>query len=65
MAFDDAETFQKKVQTIRESYFTNKAKSDTIVESVISDEPVEELTEEVKKPVDPKMAAYMSAMYNK
>ena len=65
LAFDDAETFAKKIQTIRESYFTNKAKSDTIVESVISDEPVEELTEEVKKPVDPQMAAYMSALYNK
>jgi hypothetical protein len=65
LAFDDAETFAKKVQTIRESYFTNKAKSDTIVESVITDEPVEELTEEVKKHVDPKMAAYMSALYNK
>ena len=65
LAFDDAETFAKKIQTIRESYFTNKAKSDTIVESVISDEPVEELTEEVKKSVDPKMAAYMSALYNK
>ena len=65
LAFDDAKTFQKKIQTIRESYFTNKAKSDTIVESVISDEPVEELTEAVKKPVDPQMAAYMSAMYNK
>ena len=65
LAFDDAETFAKKVQTIRESYFTNKAKSDTIVESVITDEPVEELTEEIKKPVDPKMAAYMSALYNK
>jgi len=65
LAFDDAETFAKKVQTIRESYFTNKAKSDTIVESVITDEPVEELPEEVKKPVDPKMAAYMSALYNK
>lgn len=65
LAFDDAETFTKKVQTIRESYFTNKAKSDTIVESVITDEPVEELTEEVKKHVDPKMAAYMSALYNK
>ena len=65
LAFDDAETFTKKIQTIRESYFTNKAKSDTIVESVVSDEPVEELTEEVKKSVDPQMAAYMSALYNK
>lgn len=65
LAFDDAETFAKKVQTIRESYFTNKAKSGKIVESVVTDEPVEELTEEVKKSVDPKMAAYMSALYNK
>ena len=65
LAFDDAETFAKKVQTIRESYFTNKAKSGKIVESVITDGPVEELTEEVKKSVDPKMAAYMSALYNK
>jgi hypothetical protein len=60
LAFDDAETFEKKVQTIRESYFTNK--TSTIVESVVTDTPIEALTEE--KFVDPKMKNYMSTLNN-
>ena len=62
LAFDDSETFAKKVQTIRENYFTNKAS--TIVESVVTDTPVENLTEEVKKPVDPSISKYMSVLNN-
>jgi hypothetical protein len=49
------------VKTIRENYFTTK--SATIVESVVTDAPVDVLTEE-KKPakVDPAMSAYLSAL---
>ena len=61
LAFEDKETFEKKVQTIRESYFTNKTSS-TIVESVVTDTPVESLTEE--KAVDPSIKRYMSALNN-
>jgi len=60
LSFDNAETFEKKVQTIRENYFTNKAS--TIVESVVSDTPIEALTEQ--KYVDPKMKNYMASLNN-
>ena len=63
LAFEDAESFAKKVETIRENYFTNKVTS-TIVESVVTDTPVENLTEEVKKPVDPIMSKYASVLNN-
>lgn len=62
LAFEDSESFAKKIQTIRENYFTNKAS--TIVESVVTDTPVENLTEEVKKPVDPSISKYMSVLNN-
>lgn len=61
LAFEDAETFSKKVQTIRENYFTNKPTS-TIVETVVTDTPVETLTEE--KAVDPSIKKYMSVLNN-
>ena len=62
LAFEDAETFAKKVETIRENYFTNKSTSSTLVESVVTDTPVETLTEE--KAVDPSIKRYMSALNN-
>jgi len=62
LAFEDSESFAKKVQTIRENYFTNKAS--TIVESVVTDTPVEMIAEEVKKPVDPSISKYMSVLNN-
>ena len=61
LVFEDADTFATKVQTIRENYFTNKA-GKVIVESVVTDEPVETLTEE--KVVDPTMKRYMHALNN-
>jgi len=61
LSFEDSETFEKKVQTIRENYFTNKATS-TLVESVVTDSPIENLTEE--KAVDPSIKRYMSALNN-
>ena len=63
LVFEDEESFETKVKTIRENYFTNKVTS-TIVESVVTDTPIESLTEEVKKPVDPTISKYMSALDN-
>ena len=60
LSYEDAESFEKKVQTIRENYFTKKAA--TIVESVVTDTPVEVLTEEKKPQVDSTMTAYLSAL---
>jgi hypothetical protein len=60
LAFEDVETFEKKVQTIRENYFTNKAS--TIVESVVTDTPIEMIAEE--KAVDPSIKRYMSVLNN-
>ena len=61
LAFEDAESFATKVQTIRENYFTNKA-GKVIVESVVTDTPVESLTEE--KVIAPQMKQYMTALNN-
>lgn len=61
LAYEDADTFATKVQTIRENYFTNKA-GKSLVESVVTDTPVESLTEE--KVVDPSMKRYMNALNN-
>jgi hypothetical protein len=59
LSYEDAESFEKKVQTIRENYFTTKAAAD--VKSVVTDAPVDTLTEETKIS-DPKMSAYLSAL---
>lgn len=60
LSYEDAATFETKVKTIRENYFTNK--QTTVVESVVTDAPVEVLTEEKKPQVDPTMNAYLSAL---
>lgn len=60
LAYDDAETFKTKLDTIKESYFGSK-KAPVSVQSVVTDEPVvEELTEE--KRIDPVMAGYLRAL---
>lgn len=61
LSFDDVETFKAKLQTIKENYFGQKQAS-TIVESVVTDEPVEQLDESVKPQVDPLMARYLTAL---
>lgn len=61
LSYEDAESFKSKVQTIRENYFTTKAQAE--VNSVVTDTPVESLTEEKK--VDPQMAAYLSILNRK
>ena len=63
LSFEDEETFAKKVKTIRENYFTGK--TSTNVEYVVSDGPVEDLTEDNKHPVDPQMAKYLNALKQK
>jgi len=61
LSYDGAESFETKVKTIRENYFTTKAST---VQSVVTDAPVESLTEEVSKKLDPTMSAY-AAQLNK
>jgi len=57
LSFEDKESFEKKVATIRESYFATKP-SKKNVETVVTDEPVQ-LEEETKKvSSDPKISAY-------
>ena len=63
LEFDGVESFEKKAQTIRESYFTNKATTKTVVESVVTDAPVT-LTEESTKYVDPSIKGYLSVLDN-
>ena len=61
LSYEDAETFETKVKTIRENYFSGKVATE--VSSVVTDAPVEVLTEEKKvAPADPKMSAYLSAL---
>ena len=59
LTYESAETFETKVKTIRENYFTTKAAD---VKSVVTDAPVETLTEEKKPQVDPTIASYVSAL---
>lgn len=60
LEFDGVDSFEKKAQTIRESYFTNKATT-TVVSSVVTDEPVV-IKEEVQ--VAPQMKQYLSILDN-
>jgi len=60
LSYEDAESFETKVKTIRENYFTTKSTAD--VKSVVTDAPVEALTEEKKVDLDPQMSAYLTAL---
>jgi len=60
LSYEDAESFETKVKTIRENYFTTKAATE--VKSVVTDAPVETLTEEKKEKIDPSMSAYLSVL---
>lgn len=59
LSYDDADTFSTKLQTIRENYFGGK-KVATGVKSVVSDTPVETLTEQA--PVDASVKKYLSEL---
>jgi hypothetical protein len=56
LSYEDLDTFNVKLQTIRENYF-GKKQTAVEVKSVVSDTPVETLTEEA--PVDPSVAKYL------
>jgi hypothetical protein len=60
VAFEGSESFETKIKTIRESDFTKTTTSG--VQSVVTDTPVEVITEAVTKNVDPKMSAYLSVL---
>lgn len=64
LEFDGVETFKKKAQTIRESYFTNKATTKTVVESVVTDAPVSLNEEAPAKAIAPTIKGYLSALDN-
>jgi hypothetical protein len=60
LSYEDEKSFESKVKTIRENYFTTKSST---VKSVVTDAPVEQLTEEVTKKVsNPAMSAYLSQL---
>jgi hypothetical protein len=61
LSYEDEVTFKSKVQTIRENYFTTKANAD--VKSVVTDTPVDMLTEDAP-PVDPSVRKYLSVFDN-
>ena len=62
LSYEDQTSFETKVKTIRENYFTTKGSTE--IKSVVTDAPVEALTEEVSKKLDPAMSAY-AAQLNK
>ena len=63
LSFEDAVSFTKKVQTIRENYFNTKAQSADL-KSVVTDTPVDSLNETTTT-VDPSMKAYLSVLNRK
>ena len=62
LSYEDQTSFETKVKTIRENYFTTKGSTE--IKSVVTDAPVEALTEGVSKKLDPTMSAY-AAQLNK
>ena len=60
LSYDDEYSFKVKVQTIRENYFTGKQSA--LVESFVTDSPVDEIKENKYVNVDPTVAAYAKAL---
>ena len=61
LAYEDQDSFATKLQTIRENYFAGK-KQIAEVTSVVSDTPIETLTEAA--PIDPSIKKYLAALDN-
>ena len=62
LSYDDEDSFKVKVQTIRENYFTGNSSSNRLLESVVTDSPVEEINESKYTNIDPTVAAYAQAL---
>lgn len=62
LSYENADSFNSKVKTIRENYFNTNRKTE--VNSVVTDTPVEESLFEEKK-IDPLMATYLSVLNRK
>ena len=61
LAYDDEESFGKKLELVKENYISKaKQAKSVIVDSVVTDSPVAELNEE--KQVDPTMKRYLTAL---
>jgi len=60
LSFEDSETFKTKLETIKENYFGQKQQA-AKVDTVVTDEPVEQLDESVKAQIDPRMERYLTA----
>jgi len=60
LSFEDSETFKTKLETIKENYFGQKQQT-AKVDTVVTDEPVEQLDESVKAQIDPRMERYLTA----
>jgi hypothetical protein len=59
LTFESQESFKKKLQTIRENYFSDKKTTQQMLSSVVSDEAV---TLREDKVVDPTINSYMQAL---
>ena len=57
--FEDSESYEKKLETLKETYFPKEQNLNEEVES-LDEEPLE--IEEERKPVDPGMRAYLDAI---
>lgn len=65
LTYDSEDSFQTKVQTIRENYFNGTKTTRSLVQSVVTDSPVDELNEDTQyQNIDPTVAAYVNAIKN-
>ena len=64
LTFDGADSFQSKVLTIRENYFNSNKTTRGVIQSVVTDSPVELNEDNQYQNVDPTVAAYVNAIKN-
>lgn len=61
LSFEEIDSFKKKAQTIRESYFTQKTTTN-VVGSIVTDTPVILQEESTARSVEPVMQGYLSVL---
>lgn len=62
IAFTTAEEFGTKLKTIKESYFPKTKTASSLVESVVSGQPIVEETTPTQKQIDPSVSLYVQAL---